>query len=1020
MSRLLFLALAFMFLLPPLARAQSVSVSGKVLSAEDESPLIGATVQIQGSNQGAFTDENGQFRLSVPALGTRLEVRYYGFLTTEVTVASEEALTILLEPSVSTVDEVVVVGYGTQKRSQITGAVSAITADEINENKVLRVEQALQGRAAGVQVSQNSGSPGSALTVRIRGIGTINNSDPLYLVDGVIVNGLDFLNPSDIASISVLKDAASTAIYGTQGANGVVLITTKSGKFVQKAEVSYGGYYGVQSPWKLLNLLNSEEYAILQNEARIAAGLPIRPEFANPASLGEGTDWQGAVFTDAPMMSHQLSINGGSERSTYALSGNYFAQEGIVGGEKSAFDRITLRFNNQNQLNDRISVGTRLNFTRLSRNQLPENNEFSTPMIRAINLDPTSPIQDDEGNYLPSRYLDTDIFNPVNQMANTFSVFSSDRVVASLVGEWKILDNLTFSTTYSADYTYAIVDDFAPSYFLSINDQRPINSVVKQHLEWKNWQWDNLLTYLPELGEKHDMSILLGTSARTETSSYTGAGRDNLRFNDPFYAYLDNGDINRTGQFSYGGVGENSLLSYFGRVNYDFVGKYQIGATMRVDGSSNFGVNNRYGYFPSVSAGWIVSEEAFLSSVEAINFLKVRASWGRNGNQRIPAFQYISLISTGTNGNGNGGSYSYHFGPGQEIVTGSAPSVRPNPDIQWETSTQFDIGIDVGLLNDKLYFTADYYVKTTEDMLVNIPALGHVGALNAFVNAGTVRNTGLELSGEFRQLEGAWTWSLGGNIAFLTNELTSLGNGGTPIPTGFLQQANGFVARTDIGNPIGSFYGFETDGIFQDAEEVANHAFQSAKTAPGDLRYVDQNGDDVINDLDRTYIGNPTPDFTYGMTGNLAYGGFDLSVFVQGVQGNDIYRGFTRLDFENVNVPVSRLNRWTGPGTSDTEPRVVVGDPNQNARVSDYFIEDGSFLRIKTVQLGYKLPTIVTQALRVKQVRAYVSGQNVFTFTQYSGLDPEIGTRGALEIGIDRGFYPQPRIWLGGIDITFQ
>ncbi len=1020
MSRLTNVLLACILLAPAILFGQGFVATGTVISSEDGSPLIGAAVQIQASVQGVFTDEFGQFKLQISGPEAVLEIRYFGYAAQKIIVTNSQPVTISMEPASSSLDEVVVVGYGTQKRSQITGAVSSISADEIMENKVLRVEQALQGRAAGVQVTQNSGSPGSALTVRIRGVGTINNSDPLYLVDGVIVNGLDFLNPNDIASISVLKDAASTAIYGTQGANGVVLITTKSGSYSQKPEVTYGGYYGVQSPWKLLNLLNATEYAILQNESRIAAGLPIRPEFADPASLGEGTDWQNAVFGDAPMMSHQLSVNGGTDKSTYALSGNYFQQDGIVGGEKAGFDRITLRLNNQNQLNNRISIGTRLNFVSLSRNQLPENNEFSTPMVRAINLDPTSPIQDDEGNFLPSRYLDTDIFNPINQIAQTNSIFSSDRIVASFVGEFKILDNLTYSTTYSVDNTYAVVDNFAPSYFLSINDQRPVNSVVKEHLTWRNWQFDNLLTYAPKLGESHSMTVLLGTSTRYEKSEYTGAGRDMLRFNDPLFAYLDNGDPNRAGQFSYGGVGENTLLSYFTRVNYDFLGKYQFAATLRMDGSSNFGANNKFGYFPSVSAGWILSEEAFMQSVSAINFLKIRASYGSNGNQRIPAFQYVSLISTSTNGNGNGGSYSYNFGPEQTIVTGSAPSVRPNPDIQWETSTQIDLGVDVGLFEDKIYFSADYYLKETQNMLVNIPSLGHVGALNAFVNGGTVRNTGLELAGEYRQLTGEFTYSIGGNVAFLSNELISLGNGGTPIPTGFLQQANGFISLTDVGQPIASFYGFKTDGIFQDAEEVAAHAFQSDRTAAGDIRFVDINGDGIINDLDRTLIGSPIPDLTYGFNLSAGYKGFDFSVFFQGVYGNEIYRGFSRLDFENVNLPVSRLNRWTGPGSTNTEPRVVTGDPNQNARVSDYFVEDGSFMRIKTLQFGYSLPQSLLQNLRVSKARIYFSGQNVFTFTKYSGLDPEIGTRGPLELGIDRGFYPQARVWLGGIDISLQ
>lgn len=998
--------------------AQSRTVSGVVKSAEGEALAL-ASVLAKNTTRGVMTDEEGQFSIEVSGPEAVLVIRYVGYEPAEITVGNQSRIDVVLNEINTQLDEVVVVGYSAQKRSRITGAVSVIGAEEITETPVLRVEQALQGRAAGIQVTQNSGSPGSALSVRIRGLGTINNSDPLYVVDGVIVDGLDFLNPNDIASINVLKDAASSAIYGTQGANGVVLITTKTGKRNQKAQIDYESYYGQQAPWKTLNLLNASEYAIMIQEARIAAGLPIIPELSNPASLGEGTDWQDAIFTAAPISNHQISVRGGNDGADYALSGNIFSQQGIVGGPKSQFDRMTLRFNSNYDLTDKLKAGTQINFIQIERDGLPENNEFTTPLIRALNLDPTSPIQDANGKYLPSRFLDTDIFNPVNQINNTYDTWNSDRLFGSMYAAYEIVPHLTAKSTINLDLTNAFQSIFAPKDSLSINDQRPRSSVQKIAYRWFNWQWDNTLTYENTFNDDHQVLFLLGTSAIDRRFENLGGGRNNLLYNDIRYAYLDNGDPRIEEQFAYGGIGQSSLLSFFGRVDYAFAGKYLATAIFRADGSSKFGPNNKYGYFPSLSVGWVASEENFLKDSKTINFLKVRASWGRNGNQNIPDFQYLGLISPVSNGNGSNGSYSYTFGPNQTIVTGNAPSRRPNQDVRWETTEQYDLGVDLGLWKDRLYLSADAFLRQTKGMLVAPPELGHVGALNSVVNAGNMRNQGVEFSANYRHafLKRKINTSFGGNIALLDNELTSLGVGGAPISTGFLQQANSFISRTEVGFPVAYFYGYQTAGIFQDAEEINQHAFQADGTAPGDLKFVDRNGDGVINELDKTMIGNPTPKLTYGFTASANAFGFDLSLFLQGVYGNQIYRGFTRYDFDFANQLNTRLNRWTGPGTSNVEPRAVWGDPNQNARISDYFVEDGSFLRIKNMQLGYSLPDALLRQLHLSKCRFYISGQNIFTFTKYSGLDPEIGSRGTLEIGIDRGFYPSPRIYLGGIQI---
>jgi TonB-dependent starch-binding outer membrane protein SusC len=1005
-------------LLPLGLLSQEIRITGKVTSGEDGLEVIGATVTIKGTDLGTVTDFDGTYEIVAPGEGSILVFSYVGLKTVEQTVGARRQIDVVLSPDISILDEVVIVGYGTQKRSNISGSVSTVTSDEITQTPVLRTEQALQGRTAGVQVTQNSGSPGSALTVRIRGIGTINNSDPLYIVDGVPVEGIDFLNPNDIESINVLKDAASAAIYGSRGANGVVLITTKGGKKKQQGRISYEAYYGVQSPWKLINLLSAREYAVISNESHIAAGKKPLSEFANPDALGEGTDWLDAIFQDAAMTSHQLAFTGGSERSAYTVSGNYFDQDGIVGGSKSGFQRYTVRLNTTHDVKDWLTLGNTLGITNLKRNFLPENNEFTTPLVRALNMDPVTRVRRSDGVYAYSRYSDTDITNPLNAIENTHDSWTTNRLVGSVFGEVRITRGLSLRSTYSTDVTFAERNIFYPRFDLSIDpvlsdapagEKNLINSVVKEHNQWKNWQWENVLTYNRLFAEKHDMTFTLGTTALENRHDYSGGANTNLPTNDPKDAFISNTIDPITSQSAYGGASESALFSVFGRVNYEYADKYLLTATFRSDGSSRFGQNNRFGNFPSFSAGWVVSREEFFD-VAPISFLKLRASWGQNGNDRIGNYTFTTIVNAGQN---------YTFSPDEVITNGAVPLTAANPDLKWETVTQTNVGLDVELMDGRFNFTSDYYIKNTTDMLYAAPIPLVSGTLAPVRNIGSVDNRGLELSLQYRNREGAFTYSLGGNIAFVSNEVVSLGEGGDPVLTGRVQSANATVARTEVGRPIASFYGFVTDGIFQTSEEVAAHAFQNEQTAPGDIRFKDLNGDGVIDIQDQTFIGNPTPDFTYGFNADFAFRGFDLSLFVLGSQGNDIYNATVRYDFTYVNRPVSVLNRWTGPGTSNDEPRVNLNDPNQNARVSDRFLEDGSFIRLKNIQLGYSLPNSVIQKLKIQKFRLYVSAHNLFTFTNYSGLDPEIGAVTALEIGIDRGFYPQSRSFLGGLSVTF-
>ncbi len=992
-------------------------IKGLITDTEGE-PLIGASILVQGTSTGTVTDFDGNYELTVQATAKILEISYTGYEDKEITIGNRTEINIVLGESISLLDEVVVVGYGTQKRSKISGAVSTVTADEITEAPVLRTEQALQGRIAGVQVSQNSGSPGSALTVRVRGVGTINNSDPLYIVDGIPVEGIDFLNPNDIESINVLKDAASSAIYGARGANGVVLITTKGGKINQEGKISYDAYYGIQSPWKHMNLLNAREYAILSNEANINSGRVPLQEFSNPDALPEGTDWQEAIFQDAPMYSHQLSFTGGSEKSSYTASGNYFVQDGIIGGRKSGFERYTVRLNSRNKLKDWLTIGNTLGFTYLTRNFVPENNEFITPLVRALNMDPVTPVRKPDGTFAYSYYADTDITNPINAIDQINDKWTTHRIVGSVYGEVDITQKIKFRSVYSVDATFATRDIFRPKYDLSLNttlsdapagEKNFINSVSKENNTWRNWQWENVATYTDIFADRHNVAFTLGTTVLNNRADFVGGSNTNLPSNDPADAYISNTIDPIASQGAYAAATESALLSYFGKVNYDLDDKYLFSATFRADGSSRFGRNNRYGFFPSFSLGWVLNREDFWA-MDAVSLFKLRASWGQNGNDKIGDYSFSTIVNAGQN---------YSFGPDEIITNGNVPLVSANPDLKWETSTQTDIGLDVEMYEGKINFVADYYIKNTSDMLYAAPIPFVAGTQAPVRNIGEVENKGLELSLTYRNRDTDFKYSIGGNIAFVSTDVISLGEGGEPVTTGNVFSA-GAVARTEVGYPIASFYGYLTDGIFQDQQEIEAHAFQNENTAPGDIRFSDLNNDGIINNLDRDYIGNPTPDFTYGINADFEYKGFDVSLFVQGVQGNDVFNGIVRYDFSYTNRPQSVLNRWTGPGTSNSEPRVTVNDPNFNARVSDRFVEDGSYIRLKNLQLGYSLPRSIVRKLKLDKFRLYLSAQNLLTITDYSGLDPEIGaTQGALDLGIDRGFYPQSRTFLGGVNIIF-
>ena len=1004
---------------------QNITVSGVVKDLISGESLPGVTVLEKNTYNGVFTDVNGNYTITTSSTSPVILFSFIGYMKQEIAIESvsqteSKVVNVSLKLDVAGLEEAIVMGYGNQDRSKISGSVATIGSKEITALPVLRTEQALQGRTSGVQVSQNSGQPGSTQSIRIRGTGSLNNSEPLFVVDGIPSFGIDYLNASDIESITVLKDAASAAIYGARGGNGVILVTTKKGKKNQKAQIKYDTYYGMQEPSKYMSLLNAEEYAILMNESRSAAGYAPYSALLSPESLGEGTHWQKEIFERAPIMNHAFNFTTGSESSSTAVGGSYFLQDGIIGGDKSQFERYTFRISSTQDGTDRFRMGQNINFTNLNRNALGENNEFATPVVRALNMDPVTPATRPDGTYAYSNFIDSDIANPANQIANTFDNWTTNRFVGSAFAEYDLLHNLSYKSTFSADLSLGSQKIFMPTFDLGIGSNDPnrpayewreTNVLIQSENKYTNWQWENLVSYDQDLKNGDKLGIIAGYSALYNEYSNLVGVRDSLSSNEPDQAFLNN-SINSAEQApqSSGGINQSAFLSTFIRTNYEIGDQWSISGTVRRDGSSKFGKNNRYGIFPSFSAAFNFTELPWVIEKDWIEFIKLRGSWGRNGNaDGIGSFDYTSIVYNGLN---------YTFGPDQQIVNGAGPVNTSNPDLKWETVEQTNVGLDVDLFQGKLNMVCDYFVKNTNDMLAVVPVPGVVGFNPSATNVASAKNSGIELAVNYKNFDNPMSYSFGGNISFIKNEVTGLGEGGQPISSGNVFGAGDFVSYTEIGMPIAYFYGYETGGIFQTNEEADANISQPNAQA-GDVIFIDQNADGTIDGEDKVMIGNPHPDFTYAVNCEVKYKGFDLSVFLQGSQGNDIYNGVFRYDLNTTNLPISALERWTGEGSTNEYPRISHTDPNQNNRVSDRFVEDGSYFRIKNMQLGYTLNNTTTQKVGASSVRVYISAQNLLTITKYSGLDPEIGSRGTLEIAIDRGFYPSPRIFMGGINVTF-
>ncbi len=975
-------------------------VKGSVKGADDE-PLVGATIIIKGTTNGTTADADGHFRLEATK-GDVLVASYIGTFTSEITYTGQAQIDFVLQTDIASLEEIIVVGYGTQKKADITGAISVVDMDELNKRQVATIDEALQGQVAGVDVTSSSGTPGGGIMIRIRGTGTLNDSSPLFVVDGLMVNDINFVNPNDIESMQVLKDASATAIYGSRGSNGVVIITTKKGE-EGKTQIQLSTYAGVQNFWRSTNVLDANTWGQLRNEAMVAAGNPA--PIANPENL-ENTNWFNEIQNEnAAIYSLNLSISGANKKGNYFISANKFSQDGII--KKTNFERLSFRINSSFNVKPWLKVGENINIAKSTTQRGVEQDEWTSMVITSIAKDPASPVRNDDGTFAAGTYNDT--WNPAAIIEYTNNDDVVYRTIGNVFADITLTEGLTFRSSYSLEYSFGETDSYRPVYYVSSVQQNVISNYSKNNSSRFIGQWSNTLSYAKTVGD-HAFDALLGYESYSSNYQYNGISVNDIPSDNIDVRYIDNATGSNAATV-WGSINQVRQLSALGRVNYSFKDKYLLTANFRADASSKFAKKNRWGYFPSFSAGWRISDESFFSSVSVINNLKFRVGWGLIGNQgSVPPYQNVTTSSAGAN-------YLW----GGVLAAGSSFPGSGNDEIQWETSGTTNFGLDFGFFEGKLSGTAEYYIKNTTGMLLQVPIPSQAGLQNPpTLNAGEMRNTGLELSLLYRNNDNKLRYSFGGNFSKINNEVVDLGADDAFIDGAlFMNSFN--VTRTTAGRPIAQFYGYKTDGLFQNQAEIDAQTAQQ-NVAPGDVRYVDADND---GELDFEYLGSPLPSFTYAFNASLGYAGFDLSIQIQGVHGNQIFNGtsfYKRSSTANWNLGRDMVNRWTGEGSQNDAryPRMNAADVN-NSLMSDRYIEDGSYMRIKNLQLGYNISTSFLSKLKLSQARVYINAQNLLTFTKYSGLDPEIGMNGfsALDLGVDRGFYPQARIFSAGLTATF-
>lgn len=971
----------------------------------------GLNISQKGTNNATITDLNGNFTLNVTGRQPVLVISYIGYVTTEVNVSGRAFVEVVLQEDVAALDEVVVVGYGTMRKKDVTGAVSSVRSGEITKNATSNVMQAIAGKMSGVQVVQNSGTPGGDVSILIRGVGTINDASPLYVIDGVPVSGgMWYLNPNDVESIDVLKDASATAIYGSRGANGVVMVTTKQAQ-EGHTEINFDYSYGIQHSAKTYKMLDASQYAALHNEMRTNAGpeYSLNPAFADPESLGAGTDWMDAIFRTAPMQKVNLSMLGGNQKISHATSLGYYTQDGIM--KNSSYNRLSLQSNISSKLASNITVRANVNLSAENRRTQP----VSTVIQNAMRILPSIPIYDDNGEYAGptgNAEWNGNALNPVAIINEQNYRMKGFRMLSNISLEWEIIKGLKFKTTGGAELGYDYNNSYIPKYKWGMNESKNTMQTVTSAYE-QLYLWDNTLNYDKAFG-KHRINAMIGTSYqeyKKESVSAAGSGRASELTTE-----LDNATKATD-------VGGNSyrwaLMSYMARLHYSYDDRYLLTATFRADGSSKFGKDNRFGYFPSFAAAWNIGNEAFMQSVKPVSLLKLRAGYGQTGNQNIGAYAFADKLSV--NGVYNFGSQR---GFESNLVNLIYPYLLSNPSVKWESVEQYNVGLDIGFLQNRIVANLDFYVKNTRDMLTKkpVPQTSGTSLEQADwppVNIGKVLNRGFEFTVNTKNFVGEFKWETSLNMSFNHNEVVSIG--GPEILNG--------VSLIREGQPINSFYGYELGGIYQTLDEVftgpvmENRAPDKAShnpyknTSPGDMWFVDVDGNGEINDLDRTVIGNPSPDCIFGFNNTFSYKNFDLSIFFQGALGNQVWNG-VRASHESMNSTYNQLattlERWTGEGSSYSMPRAIYADPNNNSRASTRWLEDGAYAKLKNLTFGYTLPEKWIRKAKMKALRLYVSLDNLCTITNYSGLDPEAGLS-----GLDYGVYPSARTYMFGVSVKF-
>lgn len=1017
LKRLKFLCLcSCLMLVFQVGQAQTSTIKGVVTAGDDGSGLPRVSIREKGTTNGVVSELDGSYQITV-AQGATLVFTFVGYISAEEVVGNRSTINVTLQPDLTELGEVVVVGYGTARKSDLTGSVASVSSEELTQIATPDVVQALQGRAAGVDVTVNSGEPGSGTRIRIRGVGTINNSDPLYVVDGFQTNDLSFLNPNDVESMEILKDASATAIYGSRGANGVVLITTKKAE-QGKAKFVFDAYAGVQEVANTLDLTTAAEYAELRLEAFANDGITLpsdgdvftRLDFVRQGNY-RGTDWQDEIMQTAAMQNYSLSVSGGNDVQNYILTATYFSQEGVI--KNTGMDKFFLRLKNRFSMTDWLNTGINIAYVNTDKSNY-NGDQFSGVLPSVLRIDPVTPAFDVPTNNWgradlafinnPARIVDE------SQYDNTVE----NKIVANVDLEATIMDGLTFKTQFGIDLKNIHRKQFLPEFFIATDEARDQSSLFEQRAEQLSWVWSNYFTYTKEMGD-HFINATLGVENQlSRWRSMNATGFDvPQETNLQFLSAANNPDFTVNSAQS-----QETLQSFFARANYSFKDKYVLTGTVRYDGSSRFLSDQRWGTFPSFSAGWIASDEDFFPAIKGLDFFKVRAGWGQVGNQNsVGNYSYVTRVS-------NNQLYTFNG----QIVQGAASLELSNPEIQWETTETLNFGVDLGFMDNRVNVTADYFIRDTDDMILEVPIPVYAGTGRPFANAGSMRNQGVELSLGYKNYDNPFKYDFSFNIAKITNEVTSLG-GGEPIASGDFSQV-GNTTLTEEGSELAYFYGLRTDGIFNDQAELDAHVngegdpIQPA-AQPGDVKFVDVNGDGVIDDNDRVNLGSAIPDFTFGFSSNFSYGNWDLRLFIHGSQGNELVNILSRYNLSSdgmENSRTRRLARWTPENPNTDEPRMTNADANGNIlRFSDRYVEDGSFIRIKNIQIGYTFPTEKLSQWGVSSMRVYFSGDNLFTITDYTGFDPEVaGAFGnPLFSGVDLATYPPARVLRFGLNVTF-